>query len=111
MFLLRTVTRPIKIMAQTVPSPALMTTNSSVLRQLCAESREPGARMSPQSAVMVCINSLISIFRQAYHVVSSVIDLRPRLAIEGISIEGKRTTTLEIKLTRYRSSTSKHIAR
>ena len=76
MFLLHTVTRPVKIMAQIVPFPVLMTINLAVLRQLCAESREPGARMLTQSTVMVCIKSLISIVGQVYHmqcIVSSVI--------------------------------------
>ena len=67
MFLLYTVTRPIKIMAQFVPFPALMTINLAVLRLLCAESREPGARMLTQSTVLVCIRSLICIVGQVYH--------------------------------------------
>ena len=67
MFLLQTVTRPIKIMAQLVPFPALMTINKAVLRLLCAESSEPGAMMLTQSTVMVCIKSLISIVGQVYH--------------------------------------------
>ena len=57
MFLLHTVTLPIKIMAHFVPFPVFMTINKAVLRLLCAESREPGARMLTQSTVMVCIKS------------------------------------------------------
>ena len=67
MFLLLIVTRPIKIMAQLVPFSVLMTINSAVLRLLCAESMEPGARMLTQSAVLVCIKSLISIVVHVYH--------------------------------------------
>ena len=75
MFLLHTVTRPVKIMAQLVSFPALMIINKAVLRLLCAESREPGAMMLTKSTVMVCIKSLISIVGQLYHniVVLSVI--------------------------------------
>ena len=61
MFLLHTVTRPIKIMAQFVTFPVLMTINKAVLRLLCAEPRELGAMMLTQSTVLVCIKSLISI--------------------------------------------------
>ena len=68
MFLLHTVTRLIKIMALFVPFPALMTINKAVLRLLCADSREPGARMLTQSTVMVCMTSLMSIVGQVYHV-------------------------------------------
>ena len=67
MFLLYTVTPPIKIMAQFVPFPALLAINLAVLRLLCADSREPGARMLTQSTVMVCIKSLLCIIGQVYH--------------------------------------------
>ena len=67
MFLLHTVTHPIKIMAQFVPFPVLMTINKAVLRLLSAEPREPGAMMLTQSTVLVCIKSLISIVLHVCH--------------------------------------------
>ena len=59
MFIPLDVSNQIKIMDQLVPLPAPVVTSSVVPPLLGAELREPGARMSAQSAVTVCTDSLL----------------------------------------------------
>ena len=59
MFILHDVSYQTKIMDQIVPLTAPVITSSVVLPQSGADLGEPGARMSAQSAVTVCTESLL----------------------------------------------------
>ena len=59
MFILRDVSYQTKIMDQLVPLTAPLVISSAVLPQSGADLGEPGARMSVQSAVTVCTQTLL----------------------------------------------------